>query len=39
MIWLIFMILVLSFGGTSFNPLQIFSALKTLLGSKPFENW
>jgi len=31
MIWLIFMIFVLSFGGVSFNPLQIFGALKTLL--------
>jgi uncharacterized membrane protein len=31
MIWLIFMIIVLSFGGISFNPLQLLSALKTLL--------
>ncbi len=30
MIWLIFMILVLSFGGTAFNPLQILSVFKTL---------
>ncbi len=30
-VWLIFMILVLSFGGVSFNPLQIFGALKTLV--------
>ena len=30
MIWLIFMILVLSFGGTAFNPLQIFNGFKTL---------
>jgi hypothetical protein len=31
MLWLIFMIVVLSFGGVSFNPLQIFGALKSLL--------
>jgi hypothetical protein len=31
MLWLIFMIAVLSFGGVSFNPLQIFGALKSLL--------
>jgi hypothetical protein len=31
MVWLLFMIVVLSFGGVSFNPLQIFGALKSLL--------
>jgi len=31
MLWLLFMIVVLSFGGVSFNPLQIFGALKSLL--------
>jgi hypothetical protein len=31
MVWLIFMIFMLSFGGVSFNPLQIFGALKTLV--------
>jgi hypothetical protein len=30
MIWLIFMILVLSFGGTTFNPLQIMSVFKAM---------
>ncbi|MGD0071243.1 MAG: hypothetical protein ABSB71_06795 [Candidatus Bathyarchaeia archaeon] len=31
MLWLLFMIVVLSFGGVSFNPLQIFGDLKSLL--------
>ena len=31
MVWLLFMIVVLSFGGVSFNPLQIFGGLKSLL--------
>jgi hypothetical protein len=31
MAWLVFMIVVLSFGGVSFNPLQIFDNLKGLL--------
>jgi hypothetical protein len=31
MIWLIFMIAVLSFGGVSFNPLQIFDNFRSLL--------
>jgi hypothetical protein len=31
MIWLVFMILMLSFGGSSFNPLLIFENLKTML--------
>ena len=31
MVWLIFMIGVLSFGGVSFNPLQIFDNFKSLL--------
>jgi hypothetical protein len=31
MIWLIFMIAVLSFGGVSFNPLQIFDNFKSML--------
>jgi hypothetical protein len=31
MMWLVFMIVVLSFGGVSFNPLQIFDNLKGLL--------
>ena len=31
MLWLIFMIFVLSFGGVAFSPLQIFAGLKTLL--------
>jgi hypothetical protein len=30
-IWLIFMIAMLSFGGASFNPLLIFENLKTML--------
>jgi len=30
MVWLIFMIVVLSFGGTAFNPLQILSVFKTM---------
>ncbi len=29
-IWLIFMVLVLSFGGTAFNPLQILNVIKTM---------
>jgi hypothetical protein len=31
MVWLIFMIAVLSFGGIAFNPLQIFDNFRTLL--------
>jgi hypothetical protein len=31
MVWLIFMIVVLSFGAAAFNPLQLFGALKHLL--------
>jgi hypothetical protein len=31
MVWLIFMVAMLSFGGASFNPLQILSNLKTML--------
>ncbi len=31
MIWLVFMVLMLSFGGASFNPLLIFENLKTML--------
>jgi hypothetical protein len=31
MIWLVFMIFILSFGGSSFNPLLIFENLKTML--------
>jgi hypothetical protein len=30
-IWLIFMVLVLSFGGTAFNPVQILNVMKTML--------
>jgi len=29
-IWLIFMVLVLSFGGTAFNPMQILNVIKTM---------
>ena len=29
-IWLIFMVLVLSFGGTAFNPVQILNVMKTM---------
>ncbi len=35
MIWLIFMIAMLSFGGASFNPLLIFENLKTMLNLQP----
>jgi hypothetical protein len=31
-IWLVFMIFVLSFGGIAFNPMQIFGHFQTLLG-------
>jgi hypothetical protein len=31
-IWLVFMIAVLSFGGIAFNPLQILNSFRTLLG-------
>jgi hypothetical protein len=31
MVWLVFMIAVLSFGAAAFNPLQIFDSLKSLL--------
>ncbi len=35
MIWLVFMIAMLSFGGASFNPLLIFENLKTMLKLQP----
>jgi hypothetical protein len=31
MIWLVFMLIMLSFGGASFNPLLIIENLKTML--------
>ncbi len=31
MIWLVFLVIILSFGGSSFNPLIIFENLKTML--------